>query len=96
MEGRDPTHTFIVREFTNSCTQAKRFEVVEDKGNLGQCQVAPPPPASPQPPVQPVRPVCNDAAVALIISPAAVNSGNRINFAILKQKGVNSFGRKNR
>src|SRR3989344_8721301 len=45
LEGRDPTHTFIVREFTNSCTQAKRFEVVEDKGNLGQCQVAPPPPA---------------------------------------------------
>jgi len=47
LEGYPATDTIIVKEWANTCSGAKRYEVVTNKGNLGQC-------AQPAPAPQPV------------------------------------------
>lgn len=60
LEGFPGSDTILVEEFTNSCTEAKRFSVVGNLGNLGQCQTPVPQPQfqpQPQPPPAQFQPV---------------------------------------
>jgi hypothetical protein len=49
LEDYPKTDTLIVRELTNTCSGAKRYEVVTNKGNLGQCAQSAPAPQQPAP-----------------------------------------------